>query len=86
MAGIQNLLELFVECKHHGFRAKDSGLTYCTDCGATEIKGWNATSISRVDFRHAFGQAYCAEVNQNKELDAHVGIEIERILFGEETK
>ena len=70
-----------MECKHHGFRS--SQFTYCTDCGETDIKRWDATSINREQFRHAFGQAYCSEENKNKELDASVGIALERILFGE---
>ncbi len=64
--------------------ARDAGLTDGTDQSNAYISGYEAAqrvTISREQFRHAFGQAYCSEENKTKELDARLGIEIERILF-----
>lgn len=41
--------------------------------------------ISREKLLQAFGQAYCSDKNAHKDLDSEVGIELARILFGEET-
>lgn len=42
--------------------------------------------ISREQLLQAFGQAYCSDENAHKELDARVGIELARILFGADTR
>jgi hypothetical protein len=40
--------------------------------------------LSREDLLQAFGQAYTSNKNAHKILDSEVGIELARILFGEE--
>jgi hypothetical protein len=39
--------------------------------------------IDRTQFRHAFGAAFCTTENASKEMDAVLGLAIERRIFGE---